>query len=810
MARRANVIAIMATLVVVLTAVAPLVTALPTMRKTGGAPTWQASGGSDQPSYQSYDSGTNKDIYLYFHTTTSSGARYVLNTQGGSTGTDTITSTKPKTFTLQEALTKNLKVWGHEVDTTHKGFWLDLTVIPTVSVTVTVEILDNDKVVGNKTQLVTQPSNRWNIPFVVDGDSYIFMKGDRIIVRISTTGTGGIAANYGSSKLWVLCDPVSLNGDSYNINGAKAKTFQPNAPQDERHVIIRGVIDDAWGASDVQSTHVAIKSPSGSTLINATAKMDGLNYTYDWNYSANEPPGSYNALVSMLDQQNNANNITIDFSMATYGVRLDSPQAQDGVVQGAAEKGGCTDYTVTVLNTGAIGTTYSMTQTSADVGGWALTMSPSSTGTVNPGESKMVTVHVCADDSVEEGTISTFYIQAQATTDPGAKDSLQIITTASPKIDLTIKWVTGTCSNLVNTGGNVSCDFVVANTGLQSLNVSVKMTMEKGSPDWSARVSPSSVLGNYKLQPSQSVAGILSITAPKDPSKPNQTIINIQAEVTDIQPPLTKVITATILMSTGINIEVVGDQSVKINSDGAAEFFILVTNTDPLNEHTITMSTAPPSAWGVTFEASNSVFSLNAQETQTIKLKVTPSSSASAGPYNIEVTGKYQDNPSTWDKVVLQVVINENHQLTLKVAPASIEVGANEDAIFNITITNNGNVNENSATLTVNWKSGDDLKAEYTICNVNKNIKTVSIAIHGTLTCTVKITPSANAKHKDAGTYSITVTGSSGTTSTQQVTVKVMKNTTQLLMETMKDWQMIVLIALTVIVCVFYAVVARR
>jgi hypothetical protein len=37
-----------------------------------------------------------------------------------------------------------------------------------------------------------------------------------------------------------------------------------------------------------------------------------------------------------------------------------------------------------------------------------------------------------------------------------------------------------------------------------------------------------------------------------------------------------------------------------------------------------------------------------------------------------------------------------------------------------------------------------------------------------------------------------------------------MKNTTQLLVETLKDWQMIVLILLTVIVCVFYAVVAKR
>lgn len=812
MARRVSMVAFAALLMVLSTAFAPLAMAVPTTHEHGNLPTWQGSSG-DQPSYQSGGSGQYIDTYLYFHKTTTSGAQNVLNTQGGSSGVDPMPTARSKTFTLQEPLTKNLKVFGHEINPTHKGFWLDLSVSAAPSATVTIEVLDNENVVANVSQLVTGSFTRWMIPFVGGVDSYTFVKGDKIGVKISTTGS--TAVNYANGdKLWVLCDPVSLTADTYNSNGIKSNKFYPNDIDENRHVVVKGKIDDAWGASDVTSVTIDIQYvTTGASVVNATATLDGLNYTYDWNYSKGVQAGAYEAIVTMQDQQSHVYNDSTDFTMAPYGVHLDSPQAQDsGIIQGAAEKGGCTDYTLSVLNIGGAQSSFTISQTSSDVSGWALTISPTQTGNVNPGESKIVNVKVCADESVQEGTYSTFYIQAQSASDPSAKDSIQIMTMASPKVNLSLVWTTSgaTCNNLVNTGGSMACSFSVQNTGLQTLNVTLKMTVEKGSPDWSAKVTPANIMNvMLLLHPMVSVTGTLNVTAPKDPSKQNTSIVDISAEVNDPATPLTKVIVAKTVMSTGINVECVGNCKVKVDTGKPAEFFVLVSNTDPNNAHTITMSTTQPTAWSVDFEASNKVFSLNAQESQTISIKVTPASGALAGIYNIEVTGKYQDNANTWDKVVLQVEINEKHQLSLTVSPATKDVGAEQGATFTVTVTNNGNVDEKAATLLVTLRTGD-LKATIEIDGNKTSVLPIKISQGKAKTFTVKITPKAEAKHKDAATYDIKVQGATSVSDSKQVTVNLKKTFQQLFMETIKDWQMWILIVLTLVVGIFYAIVARK
>ena len=810
MARRENIFAIAAVLMVTLTAIAPLVAAVPAITNHKDLPVFQGSGSPSQPSYQS-GSGSDLDIYLYFHKTTTTGAQNVLNTQGGSSGVDVFPLAKKSvTFKLQDPLTRSLIVYGHELDTTHKGFLLDLSV-QSASTQVTIEVLDNDFVVANKTQLVNGQQIRWSIPFVGGVSFVTFAKGDKLAVRI-TAATTTVTYRTGD-KLYVLCDPLTLAGDTYNSQGIKTKNFYPYDIQDNRNVVVKGKIDDAWGSSDISSVAVVITSTSNSVVSNGTATIDGLNYTYDWNYTP-VAAGPYQVKVTATDQQANAYNTSLTFSMMAAGVRIDSPQAQEsGIVSGAAEKGGCMDYTLSITNIGGSPTTFTISQTSQDVPGWTLTLNPTQTSSINPGESAVVSAKVCADDSVDEGTYSTYYVQAQATSDPAAKDTIEIMTTAAPKIDLVLKWddVAG-CNKLLNTGGATNCAFTLQNTGLQTLNVSMKMIVEKGSPDWAVKVVPSSIMNTrLVLTAGASVSGTLNITAPKDPSKQNKSIVDIEADVLDQTTPLTKTISATTIMSTGINVEIFGEQRIPIDSDKTAQFSVRVTNTDPNTAHTIVMTTSPPAGWTVEFVASNSVFSLNPTESQTLTLKVTPVANAAAGVTNIDVQGKYQDNPNTWDKVTLQVSINEKHSLTLTVTPLSTTVGPGSGATFTVSIQNGGNTDEKSATLLVAKKTGN-LKADVSINDNKTTIKSVIIPRGQTVKFMVTITPASNAKHKDSGTYNIMVKSGAvlSVTSSKDVSVQLTKNTTQLLQETLADWQMWILIILTLVVVGFYAMVARR
>jgi len=808
MVRRKALFALAVTSVFLLSALGPLTAALPVLGKEDQK-LWQSQGSEDPPEYQEGDD--YKDIFLYFHRTSGT-EQYVLDTQGGSNGVDIMPNAQSVTFRLVDPLTKNLMVLGHEIDATHKGFWLDLGVSAVPSATVTIEVLDGAMVVANTSREITGSFSRWNVPFLSGQDSYTFLKGNEIGVRISTTGSTTIT--YGSNdKLWVLCDPISLTGDTYNSNGVKAKTFYPNAIEEERHVMIRGKVNDAWGPSDIADVFVDIRDPTGASVVNATAELDGLNYTYDWNYTGGRQAGSYQAVVTMHDQQNNAYEIRIDFTMATYGVHLDSPAAQDaGIISGSVEVGGCMEYTVSVLNTGASATSYTISQSSSDVSGWTLSVTPSQTGTVQPGESVLVEVRVCAEDSVEEGTQAVFYVQAVATADPTAKDTIQMITNAVPKINLTLLWTTisNTCSNLVNTGGTVNCSFELKNSGLETLNISMNMNMQKGSPDWTASVSPSSIISNnLVLHPDQAIGGTLTITAPDDPSMINETIINIHAQTTDIEPPLTKTLTAKTVMSTGIDIVVQGDDTRKIDSDKTAEFYIMVYNTDPNNEHTIILTAVSPSGWKVEFKAGTASFSLNAQESQRVTVEVDPDDNDPARSYAIEITGKYQDNPQTWDKVDLNVEIKENHAIEMTVTPADETIGAGETAEFRVVITNKGNVDEKSLYLTV-LSTDDDFKSTISIDSNSSHDKTVNIARGQSETIIVKVEPKDDMKHLDEGAFQIKAKSAHGETVTKSVTVKVEKDLPDRIPDVLKDIYIMMLIVLTIVVIVLYGMASKK
>jgi uncharacterized membrane protein len=754
-----------------LSALAPLAAAFPLLGTESSSP-WQ--GQTDEPQYQDGQE-TYNDIYLYFHRTASGGGQYVLNTQGGSNGVDILPSAETVTFRLESPLTKSLLVEGHEVSPTQKGFWLDLSVNAVPSATVTIEVLDEDTAIANETRTISSES-RWTIPFIGSVTSYTFQSGHRIGLRITTTGSTTI--NYGDGgKLWVLCDPVSLSADTYNAAGLKVKTFYPNDIGENRHVVVRGKIMDAWGADDIASVFVDIMDPGGMSIVNTTAEITGMNFTYDWNYSQGQQAGTYSVLVSMNDQQGNPYSTTTDFTMATYGVYLDSPQSEEaGIITGSVEVDGCIEYTVSVLNIGAVGTSYTVSQSTSDVDGWTLTVVPSQTGTVQPGESVLVTVKVCADDSVEEGTGSVFWVQAVAVADPTAKDTIQVITSAVPKIHLTIAWTTASnsCTSLVPTGGSVNCSFEVKNSGLESLNVTISDEMQKGAPDWTWSVTPASIMNtNLVMHPEQTVAGTLNIIAPSDPSSINETIIDLSARTSDVDPPLRKSITAKVVMSTGINLELMTADTVTVDvSDKSktkyANFEILVTNTDPNNDHTIVMSAVEPPQWEVEFMAGNSVFSLRPDESLRVTVKVTPHEDAISKTHPVEITGMYQDNPQTWDQVDVNVAISAFHDLAISSDYDKLEVGFDEDAEFEITVTNNGNVDEKSVFITV--RSGDDdFKASVSVGNGTDLV--LNIDRGKSETFTVKIKPKEEMKHKDKGEFTVQAKPTQG--NTVQTTVKV-------------------------------------
>ena len=235
----------------------------------------------------------------------------------------------------------------------------------------------------------------------------------------------------------------------------------------------------------------------------------------------------------------------------------------------------------------------------------------------------------------------------------------------------------------------------------------------------------------------------------------------------------------------------------------------MVYNTDPNNEHTIVLSAVAPSGWKVDFKAGTQTFSLSAQESQRVTVEVDPDDNDPARSYSIEVTGRYQDNPQTWDRVDLNVEIKENHAIEMTVTPAEETVGAGETAEFTVVITNKGNVDENSLYLTV-LSTNDDFKATISIDGNSSHDKTVNIARGQSETITVEVEPKDEMKHLDEGSFSIKAKSAQGDTVTKSVNIKVEKELPDRIPDVLKDIYIMMLIVLTIVVLVLYGMASKR
>jgi uncharacterized membrane protein len=211
----------------------------------------------------------------------------------------------------------------------------------------------------------------------------------------------------------------------------------------------------------------------------------------------------------------------------------------------------------------------------------------------------------------------------------------------------------------------------------------------------------------------------------------------------------------------------------------------------------------------VDFKAGTGSFSLMPQESQRVTVEVDPDDDAAAQTFTIEVTGKYQDNFQTWDKVDLKVEVNERHSLEMTVTPAEEAVGADESAEFRVTITNKGNVDEKSLYITV-LSSDDDFKAEISIDGNSSNDKTLNIDRGQSETFTVKIKPKSEMRHLDEGAYTIKAKSAAGDTVSKSVTVKVEKEPADRIPDLMTDIYVLMIIILTVVVLVVYGMASSR
>lgn len=248
----------------------------------------------------------------------------------------------------------------------------------------------------------------------------------------------------------------------------------------------------AAGGRDIRE--LSVRGDSEETLnIDVTVPLDANMADYRFSLVAND--GNSKSTLPLL--------VTVT-EQGSFETELTTDQAN---LQGHAESS--FDYKITLRNRTADQQNYALASSTAS--GWGVNFQSGSDSissiTLEPNESKDITVKVTPPQNVEAGT---YEIPITASTKSTTADlTLEAVITGSYGIELTTP--TGALSTDITAGDDKVIDLVVTNTGTATLtDVNLRGNTP---PNWESEFDQSTI---SKIEPGDSVTVKATLTAPKD------------------------------------------------------------------------------------------------------------------------------------------------------------------------------------------------------------------------------------------------------------------------------------------------------
>jgi len=779
---------------------------------TGGLPSTDLPPPDDHRSdgnKESQASGSYHEMYLYFHRG-GQGTGDLINTVPPSNHeASVLASGQGIEFVLEVPLTKNLEVFSHETQGGSRGFWLDLNVIAVTATLVTIQVTDNTTIIAQTTETISAPMDRWYLPYTPAATSHVFLQGQKINLKINVTSAqplgGGITINYRQNdKLWVPCNPTDLSAGTYDGNGKARDDFLPNWPERLRKVVVKGKIDDAFGAGDVGSIGINITDPTSAIAFQSSAAGGSLNFSFEWAYNAGLRSGTYNVVVTVFDNQQNNYTTTDTFTMKDYGVYIESTHQDEpeGMAEQNVMSGSTATYIVTVLNCGGLSSPFSVTQETSDKSGWDVNIDPTTTQVLAPNE--VATVQIDITPSVPAGEYATIWFEFKSDNDGLALERLQTFTGVTPAFDLKIQWVgltSKTADAMVGVGGSKSFEFTVSNGGQNPVNFSLSLSDPPSG--WGASVDGVMLNTVLRLDPGTSKTGTLNITAPDDQTATNESLMVITLRSVGLETEIEDTITARVTMSTGLDLS---SSSLKKTADPgqSPEFTMTVKNGDPMNSHEIVFEVQNPGDLSINVMGGlRQRFS--AREIKNIQVQARVPDKATAGDHAFTVKGAFGDNSLIYDMLSFTVTVNKKPKMDMTVTPKSMKIKTTEMATFKVTFVNSGNVLEQRV---LDISTGGDVKASAVTVSLNGKVGDnldFTIKPGETVDIEVQVDVSNDVKNGDQAIITISLIEKSGYASVEPVKVTIDITKEAGLMDMFMDGYFIgIMLCFFIIVVVFF------
>lgn len=566
------------------------------------------------------------------------------------------------------------------------------------------------------------------------GGDYTFVTGHYIVIVISITGTGLLHYDYVGhlSYLRLYGGTVSdITVGTYNFFNEPKRVFYPkdiDTPDQRKQVRMRGIVSDVFGKWDgkyIDHVQVVIRDPDG---VNNTEDADwnrGTNeYSYTWFYSLGEQDGEYKITAHVFDEQDSEFTASNTFNMSKYGVLQTSPSQdpEEGTYKAEAKRNvaqnSITTYHINVYNIGNDDTDIEIGTT--DQSGWDRWLWGSNftsvdnvtkTGTIADlatGDHKGIKFSVDAMDN-DLGSKATFVVTAKCSKEPLEDHSLTTITTVVLEYDVDLKFLDGSKmqKKTVEIGGSVDYDFKVSNDG--GTYDTIYIDVGSLPSMWSSLLSGDELKSSGNQYYVDLVSGDytdlkLRLTAPGTGGDETVLIDIVGTSKGSFDqgdfPVESDRITTNTTKTTGIKLDVIGDQIKDADPGDQVVYNLQLTNTGTATANFTVRFSPPPSSDGwdtgdISLEKEDFVIGPNNHEI--FQLYIEPTIEVLAKDYSISIRAERKDDQTRYDNVTVYCTVNEYNDISV-IEPIGLvlygEAGPGEDVEYVIIIKNNGNVAE--------------------------------------------------------------------------------------------------------------------
>ncbi|UCH87938.1 MAG: hypothetical protein JSV49_06615 [Thermoplasmata archaeon] len=675
------------------------------------APTQREGVEDAQTTQQSRESNLN-DVKLYFH------RNNIMNTNRPSnpaTAYHGLGVDPSLEFNLNPSLYYDLRTIGKSKVGTQEALWLDLTVDYTVlggnSADMTVRIFDDTNLIAENTFTFEGSSTEdtFLIPFTGTKTEHTFSAGS--VIKINFTGDvpagASVRISYDSSNsphgfLYLTCDQVGdMSLGPFHHDGTTGD-FEPNTP-DNRVIKFEGEIEDAFGGYDI--SQVYLNCPTLTEFPDdAEATIQAVDstaeYYYNWSYPYGLAPAQYTVEATIVDNSDNIYYDSTTFTISSYGVHIRIVEPEK-----SAEKGKSVVFDIEVTNTGGVYDTITLVASPAL--SWQTQFENNPIG-LNANQTGDVTLTVSIPGTAEDNQHNSITITASSTNDGSKQMSGEAIATALAATGFTFELLSD-AQQEIEDSETATYNFRLVNTGQQTETfiIAASYTTTSG---WQVLLQggtpmPPGSGEKIRHQTTLQTNGQLNIVLSVSANSPSTNSLDVTLKVTptnDTGKAQQKTTTTKLLVQGGILMTVasVDDQTSQVVDPAASTpsykplmYTVNVENTGM--EVTVSFDiTMPSGASKWTVEKPSSI-TLDQDDDQDVSFSVTPNSDAQAteGDGHTITLRATPEGGSSVDSVKTTVLakVAQFYKFEAEVESEKTVSGSNQDAEYQITVTNRGN-----------------------------------------------------------------------------------------------------------------------